>query len=101
MFALMIAAAVQIADKLQVLWDDYLVDLPKTTAVLTPHQAEYAGTLMSFDKKWEGDNCNYKTLIEDRDEKGKLYRMYYPRLVLGQREAGREDLRRRPARLLH
>ena len=77
MFSLILAAAINVSDKLQVLWDDYLVDLSKTTAVLTPHQAEYAGTLLKFDQKWEGDNCNYKTVIEDEDEKGKLYRMYY------------------------
>ena len=71
------AAPIDVGNRLQVLWDDYLVDLPKTTAVLTPHQAEYVDTVMTFDKKWEGDNCNYKTLVEDVDEKGKLYRMYY------------------------
>ena len=77
MVSIVIAVAIQLSEKPQMLWDDYLVDTNKTTAVLTTHQAEYAGTLLSFDRPWEGSGCNYKSIVEDEDANGKLYRMYY------------------------
>ena len=69
--------AIQVADRLQVLWDDHVVDVAKTTASRIVHHPEYVGVAMKHDSAWEGDGCDYHCIVPDHDEKGQLLRMYY------------------------
>jgi len=42
------------------------------------HAPEQRGTVLAFDRPWEGAFCGYATLIEDRDAGGeRLLRLYY------------------------
>ena len=82
---------IRVADKLQVLWDDYVVDVEKTTASRVVHQPEYVGVAITHDKPWEGDGCNYHNLLLDRDEKGDVVRMYYLGWAMG---SGWKDVRK-------
>ena len=52
--------------RLQVLWDNHVVDAAKTTASLVVHQPEYAGVAMTHDKPWEGDGSDYHCIVPDR-----------------------------------
>lgn len=72
-----IGAPLQIADRLQVMWDDHVVDVGRTTASRVVHQPEYVGVAMKHDKPWEGDGCDYHCIVPDRDDKGEFLRMYY------------------------
>ena len=78
--------------RLQVLWDDHVVDAEKTTASRVVHQPEYAGVAMTHDKSWEGDGCDYHCILPDRDEKGEFLRMYYLGWAIG---CGWKDVRTR------
>ena len=72
------AAPVDCGDKLQVMWDDHVVDVSRTTALRLLHHPVYAGTVMTWDRPWEGDGSKYPSLVVDTDKDGKrLYRMYY------------------------
>ena len=68
---------VEAGNRLQVLWDDDVVDTEKTTASRVVHQPEYAGVAMKHDKPWEGDGCDFHCILPDKDEKGAFLRMYY------------------------
>lgn len=69
--------SVDIGSELQLMWDDALVDTSRTTAQLVSHRPEFAGTVLTFDKPWEGSACDYFNILEDEDAQGRLYRMYY------------------------
>ena len=71
------APAVDICSRLEVLWDDCLVDTNLTTAVRRIHQPEYVGEGLVFDRPWEGDGCGYHVIVPDRDAKGDFLRLYY------------------------
>ena len=70
-------AAVQVADRLQVLWDDHVLDMGKTTASRIVHHPEYVGVAMTHEQPWEGDGCDFHCIVPDRDGKGAFLRMYY------------------------
>ena len=67
--------AINIENKMEVFWDDYIVDTEKTTAfhrVLNPVRKD--GICFNFDKGWEKDyTCGYPCIVKD----GKNYKMYY------------------------
>ena len=69
--------AIDVGDRLEVFWDDAVVDLRETTARRVVHQPEYVGVAMRHDAPWEGDGSDFHNILEDVDAKGKLYRMYY------------------------
>ena len=71
------AAPIDVGSRLQVLWDDYVVDTAKTTASRVVHQPEYVGVSMTHEKPWEGDGCCYHCIVPDSDENGDFLRMYY------------------------
>ena len=52
--------------------DHALIGELKSTA-LKLHEPQAAGTVMKFDRPWEGVYCGYTTILRDGD----LYRMYY------------------------
>ena len=64
---------VDIGDRLQLLWDDALADVGKTTAERLMHRPEFAGTVYTFDHPWEGDCCFYEVLLREPDR----LRIYY------------------------
>ena len=72
------AAPIDVGNRLQVMWDDYIVDVERTTATRLLHHPVYAGTAMTWDKPWEGDGSEFPNVVFDTDKDGKrLYRMYY------------------------
>ena len=71
------SAPVDVDRRLQVMWDDAVIDVSASTAPRLVHHPEFAGTVMIHDKPWEGDGCNYHCLVTDYDVKGPLLRMYY------------------------
>ena len=62
-----------IAKGLEPLWDDYLVDTRYTDARLSVNKPQRIGSVMTFDKPWEGKATCYFHIIKDDD----IYRMYY------------------------
>ena len=77
------APAIEIGSRLEVFWDDFIVDTNLTTAVRQVHQPEYVGEIFTFDRPWEGDGCGYHVIVPDRDGRGDYYRMYYRGMSLG------------------
>lgn len=73
----LIETPVEIGDRLEVFWDDAIVDRAATTAERRVHQPEFAGVVMKHDAPWEGDGSDFHNILEDADEKGPLYRLYY------------------------
>ena len=71
------AAPINVGSRLQVLWDDHVVDAEKTTASQIVHEPQYAGVAMKHDKPWEGDGSDYHCIVPDHDDKGDFLRMYY------------------------
>jgi len=72
------AAPIDVGTKLQVMWDDYVVDTNRTTAARVLHEPAYAGVAMVWDREWEGDGSEFPTIIRDVDGSGRtVYRMYY------------------------
>ena len=68
------ATFVDAGNRLQVLWDDHVVDTGRTTAVRILHHPEYAGCALTCDKPWEGDGCCYFVILPDTDENGEFLR---------------------------
>lgn len=76
-FALL-ADFIEVGDRLQVMWDDHVVDNKLSTAAKRLHHPVYAGKVMTWDKPWEGDGSEFPNVVIDTDRDGKrLYRMYY------------------------
>lgn len=72
------AQPVEIGDGLQVMWEDRVVDAAKTTAPRVLHHPVNRGTVMIWDKPWEGGGTESVTVVNDVGADGKpLYRMYY------------------------
>lgn len=64
---------VDIGDRREVFWDDFLLDTEKTTAEIVLHAPTPKEVVMTGDEPWEGDGGGYYNLLKDDD----LYRMYY------------------------
>jgi len=71
------AETVRIDDRLQVMWDDYIVDTGRTTAARVQHHPEPMETVLEMDRPWEGNGCSYMSLVPDEDAKGRFFRLYY------------------------
>ena len=76
-------APIRVGSRLQVLWDDHIVDAERTTASRIVHQPEYVGVAMTHDKPWEGDGCDFHNIVPDSDDKGEFLRMYYLGWAIG------------------
>ncbi len=85
-------SAIVVGSRLQVLWDDHVVDTGLTTAVRIQHHPEYVGCALSGDKPWEGDGCCYNTIVPDCDAKGTFLRLYYQSWAIG---CGTKDVKER------
>ena len=62
-----------IGTRREVFWDDYLIDTERTTACLRLHQPAAREVVLAYGQPWEGDGCNFHSILKDGD----LYRMYY------------------------
>ncbi len=69
----MAAPAIAIGNRREVLWDDFLVDAARTTAVPTLHRPRAEEVVLVHDEPWEGDGCDYHCILADDG----LYRLYY------------------------
>ncbi|MBQ9543970.1 MAG: hypothetical protein IJV00_02440 [Clostridia bacterium] len=58
-------------------WDDFLIDTRRSDAELSLNHPERRGTVMVFDKPWEGNGTCFFSIFKDSDEKGDFFRMYY------------------------
>ena len=54
-------------------WDDYLIDVRYTDAVLSVNKPQKRDIVMVFDKPWEGNATDFFTIFKDNG----FYRMYY------------------------
>ena len=64
--------AINIGSRLELFVDDHVVDT-LSEATRTMHRPVPQDVVMTFDRPWEGNSCNYISVIED----GGVYRMYY------------------------
>lgn len=76
-------AAIDVGNDLQVMWDDHVVDVERTTATRLVHHPVFDQVVMVHDQPWEGDYCAFHNIVVDRDAQGPLYRMYYDGWSLG------------------
>lgn len=67
--------AIQIGSRREFFWDEYLIDMEKTTACFRVHEPVRKNIPIKLDKPWEGDGCDYFCTVYD-DAK-QVYRMYY------------------------
>ena len=61
-----------VGEKLQVFWDDLIVDVAQTTAKRVAHRPEYAGVIFESSMPWEGDGGSYGSVVKV----GETWRMY-------------------------
>lgn len=54
-------------------WDDYLIDVEKSDAVLSVNKPQKRDVVLVCDQPWEGNGTDFFTIINDDG----LYRMYY------------------------
>ena len=64
---------INIGDRRELFWDEYLIDTSRTTAKLTLHRPQAREVVIDHDLPWEGDGCDFHDILKDGD----LYRMYY------------------------
>ena len=69
-----IMSPINIKKRLEVFWDDTLVDTKKTTASKKLHESIRRELAITHDEPWEGDCCDYHNFFKDSNG---LYRMYY------------------------
>lgn len=68
-----VAEPIDIDSRLEPMVDDYLIDRFYGNAELRMHHPVPQDVAIAMDKPWEGNSCNYMTVLKDGD----LYRMYY------------------------
>jgi len=62
-----------IGSRRECFFDEYLIDPVKTTAEFRLHEPIRRECVLTHDKPWEGDGCDFHNIVKD----GNLYRMYY------------------------
>ena len=77
------AEPIEAGSRLQVMWDDHVVDAEKTTASRIVHHPEFVGSVMTHERPWEGDGSDYHCIVPDRDGRGDFLRMYYNGVAIG------------------
>ena len=68
----MTESAIDIGSRLELFVDDYLIDT-LAGATLNMHRPSPQNVVLRFDRPWEGNSCNYVSVIKDAG----TYRMYY------------------------
>ncbi len=64
---------INIGKRRELLWDEFLIDTGKTTAKFKKHSLTPKDIVLNHDEPWEGDGCNYHSIIKEDG----FYRMYY------------------------
>ncbi|MCL2518241.1 MAG: hypothetical protein FWF15_06725 [Oscillospiraceae bacterium] len=62
-----------IKNRLELLWDETMIDVSKTTATPKLHEFIQRECVLKHDEPWEGDACSWHNIVNDNG----LYRMYY------------------------
>ena len=75
-----------IGSRLEPIVDRYLIDTLSNTELRLNHPTD-AGTVLRFDRPWEGDFCNYLTVLKD----GPTYRLYYRGLPVAGPDGGPKE----------
>jgi hypothetical protein len=65
---------IAIGSRRELLIDDYLIDQKDDSLVLEMHCPVPREQVIVFDRPWEGNNCGYATVIQEKED---LYRLYY------------------------
>ncbi|OGV83602.1 MAG: hypothetical protein A3K19_07815 [Lentisphaerae bacterium RIFOXYB12_FULL_65_16] len=65
--------AINIGNRRELFWDEYLIDTQKTTAQLRLHQPQAREVVIDHNLPWEGDGCDFYCILKDAG----LYRLYY------------------------
>ena len=64
---------INISNKRECFFDNYLIDEKKTTAETRVHHPVKREPVMIYDAPWEGNNSHFQTMLFD----GEKYMMYY------------------------
>lgn len=64
---------INIGNRREVLWDDFLIDNERTTATRLLNHPEKKEIVIAFDKIWEGDSISYPHIVR----LGNKYMMYF------------------------
>ncbi|MCL2517351.1 MAG: hypothetical protein FWF15_02190 [Oscillospiraceae bacterium] len=64
---------INIKNRLELFWDETMIDVSKTTAKPKVHEFIKRECVIKHDEPWEGDGCDYHNILTDNG----LYRMYY------------------------
>jgi hypothetical protein len=64
---------VNIGNRRELFWDDFLIDTARTTAELKLHTLQPRDVAVNHDEPWEGDGCDFHCIVADDG----LFRMYY------------------------
>jgi len=64
---------IKIGNKRELFWDDYLINTSLTGACRRQHSPRLEEVVMEFNMPWEGDGCDYFSVIFHEG----VYRMYY------------------------
>lgn len=73
------ATPIPIGSRLQVLWDDEVIDVEKTTAKAVLHHPEFDGVALVLTNAWDNGGGGYRNIFHD----GEKYRMYYGAYAIG------------------
>ena len=65
--------AINIGNRREVFWDEYLIDTRQTTAQLKLHNPQVKEVVIDHNMPWEGDGCDFHCILKDDG----LYRLYY------------------------
>ena len=50
---------IKLGNNRELFWDDYLINNARTNAYLTQHSPRMEEVVISLDRPWEGDGCDY------------------------------------------
>jgi hypothetical protein len=64
---------INLGNKRELFWDTFLVNTSRTSACLKQHPPQIQDIVMECGEPWEGDGCDYYSILKDGD----VYRMYY------------------------
>lgn len=67
------SSAINIGNRRELFWDEYLINTEETTAKLKLHELKAKEVIIDHNDIWEGDCCMYHCILKDDD----FYRMYY------------------------
>ncbi len=64
---------ISISNRRECFFDDYLIDIDRTTAEFRLHEPVRRECVMVHDAPWEGDGCDFHNIVKEDG----FYRMYY------------------------